>query len=156
MQITVPLDFCEKCECWPVLPTLFDEISPRDWFFVAKIASPKKRHIFNFCSFKNDPKSPIFPNKSSNFAKITHFFFGDFSKSNFVGDFCKKLVANLKPKIADLAKNRQSWQHWCWQNKIVFYRRTTRERRAEKLYLNWDFHHMEKWNKIQKKERFFL
>ena len=81
-------------------------------FFVAKIANPQKRQIFNFCTFKIYPKSPIFPIKPSNFAKITHFFFGDFSKSNFVGDFCKKVVANLKPKIADLAKNRQSWQHW--------------------------------------------
>ena len=79
-------------------------------FSVAEIANPQKCQIFNFCTFKIYPKSPIFPIKPSNFAKITHFFFGDFSKSNFVGDFCKKVVANLRPKIADLAKNRQSWQ----------------------------------------------
>ena len=98
---------CEQCCQLDLM-----KFRQRTDFFVAKIANPQKRQIFNFCTFKNHPKSPIFPNKSSNFAKITHFFFGDFSKSNFVGDFCKKVVANLRPKIADLAKNRQSWQLW--------------------------------------------
>ena len=92
-----------------VLPTLFDEISPRDWIFLAKIANPQKRQIFNFCNFKNRPKSPIFPKNLQISPKITHFS---------LAIFTKKVVPNLKPKIEDLAKNRHSWQHWLCCKKI--------------------------------------
>ena len=99
-------------DMFSVLPTLLDEISPRDWFFYRQNRQPSKMPNFQLLYLQKSPKIADFPEKSLNFAKITHFFFGDFSKSNFVGDFCKKVVANQKPKIADLAKNRQSWQHW--------------------------------------------
>ena len=61
---------------------------------------------------KNGQKSPISPDKFANFAQNRPIFKDAKNRPNFAGDFCKKVVASLRPKIAHLAKNRHSWERW--------------------------------------------
>ena len=97
----------------PVFPTLLDQNSPIRRNFAPKSPPLKMAKISSFCCnifAKTGQNSPISPADFANFAQNRPFFKDAKNRPNFAGDFCKKVVASLRPKIAHLAKNRHGWE----------------------------------------------
>ena len=102
-----------------MFPTLTEQNSPLGINFVAKFRPAlkiAKFAKFDILSHQNllffAPKSPILPNYFSNFAQIVNFVKMAKNRPKFAGDFWQNPVATLGPKIAQLAKNRHSWERW--------------------------------------------